>query len=350
MGTVSEIDLASADDAAARAERAAAFVPGPRGPERELPSRVVSSRVSLRVRIRDLWRARELFVFLVRKEVKVKYKNSVLGFVWSMLNPAIVLMVYYVVFKYFLKSLIPDFALFLFSGLIAWNLIATALPGSSASIVANAGIVKKVAFPREVLALAQVGTASVFFFFQSIVLALFLIGFQYAPAWSYLPVLLFALVDLLILTAAIAVYLSAVNVYYRDVEHLVAVLLQAAFWGVPIIYSYNTVYGLLTKHHLLWVARLYLADPIVPILLSFQRALYGHVSPVIPQTVVKAVIYHGHPALQYVTTRAAIPVLASYPYHFYVFMLACVFVVAILMFLGAMVVFGRIEGNFAEEL
>ncbi len=113
----------------------------------ELPARVVSSRVNLRTRIRDLWGARELFVFLVRKDLKVKYKNSFLGFLWSMVNPAVVLGVYYMVFRYVLKSGIPDFALYLFSGLIVWNLFSVALSSATGVIVASAGIVKKVAFP-----------------------------------------------------------------------------------------------------------------------------------------------------------------------------------------------------------
>jgi len=299
----------------------------------ELNARVVSSRINLRARLVEIWRCRELLVFLVRKELKVKYKNSVLGFVWSMLNPAIVLLVYYVVFRYFLKNGIPDFALYLFSGLIVWNLFGSALNGSSASIVANAGIVKKVAFPREILALAQVGTSTVFFFFQAAVLVIFLAAFQYSPAWRYLPLAAFAFVDLLVLTGALALFLSAVNVYLRDVQHLIEVLLQAWFWGVPIIYSYNTVYDLFQSHHLLILARLYLVDPMTPIVLAFQRALYGHV--------------HVHSLLG---THALIPLLATYSYGTFAWMLAIELGAAVLLLLGAMLVFGRIEGNFAEEL
>jgi ABC-2 type transport system permease protein len=295
----------------------------------ELPARVVSSRVDLRTRLSDLWRARELFVFLVRKDLKVKYKNSFLGFVWSMVNPAVVLGVYYVVFRYILKSAIPDFALYLFSGLIVWNLFQTALMGSTGVIVASAGIVKKVAFPREILPLAQVGTASVFFFFQSIVLIAFLLGFQYAPSWRFLPLLFWALVDLIIICAALGIFLSAVNVYFRDIEHLILVVLQAWFWGVPIIYSYNLVYVHL-RHHL-GLVDLYLVDPVVPIILTFQRALYRNVFVRIPS--------NPHYA-----------VLANYPEHFFVAMLAILLVVSVAAFFGAMFVFARIEGNFAQEL
>src|SRR2546423_7426134 len=155
--------------------------------ERSLPTRVVSARVDLRQRFRDIWSYRELFGGLVRKELKVKYKESVLGFLWSMLNPATTLLVYYVVFQLILKNGIPYFAIYLVSGILVWNLFSTALPAATGSVVGNAAIVKKVAFPREILALASVGAALVHFFLQSLVLTMFLVGFRYGPDYSYLP-------------------------------------------------------------------------------------------------------------------------------------------------------------------
>ena len=345
-------------------------------PRAELPPRIVSSKVRLSARFVELWRSRELFVFFVRRDLKVKYKGSVLGLLWSMLNPAVVLGVYYVVFKYFLKNPTPYFALYLFSGLLVWNFFATALVGASSAVVGAAGIVKKVAFPREILALSQVGTATMFFFFQSGVMILFLLGFQYAPDWTFLSLIPFALVDLIIFAAAIAVFLSAVNVYFRDVEHLIQVLISTWFWGVPIIYSFDVV----DKPSHRWLGITYLVDPIVPVILTFQRAIYGKVSylittvvsktsysvvhgKIVSQTVTKHItttpvshttpyIQNGHVVLRTVTKYVPNRVyqLANYPFHFYVIMLAWVFVVAVLMFLGALLVFGRLEGNFAEEL
>jgi ABC-2 type transport system permease protein len=331
--------------------------------------RVVSSRLRIGTRIGDIWRSRELLAFLIRKELKVKYKGSVLGLLWSMLNPAVTLLVYYVVFKYFLKSGVPDFALYLFSGLIAWNLFLTALVGASSSIVANAGIVKKVSFPREILALAQVGTSTIFFFLQSLVLVLFLVGFRYSPDWSFMPVAVFALVDLIVFTSALAIFLSAINVYMRDIEHLIAVLLNAWFWGVPIIYSFNQVY-----RHSKWLGRAYLADPMTIIIIAFQRAIYGKVSFITYPISKIPYVLHGQVALRTVTVHAVnSPVayvlhgkiaykihtvsaavktveLANYPYHFYLLLLGIVLVASIVLLFLAMVIFGRIEGNFAEEL
>jgi ABC-2 type transport system permease protein len=160
------------------------------------------------------------------------------------------------------------------------------------------------------------------------------VGFEHAPAWGYLPVLLYAFVDLVLLTAAFSLFLAAVNVYFRDVQHLVEVLLQAWFWGVPIIYSYNTVYNLFSRHHLIVLARLYLLDPITPIVLAFQRALYANTSLTFESNIPKQ---HPH-------------VLASYSYHSYVWMLSLDLVAGIVLFFCAMAVFGRIGGNFAEEL
>jgi ABC-2 type transport system permease protein len=101
--------------------------------------RIVSSAISVPTRVREIWRYRELLIGLTRKELKVKYKNSVLGFVWSLINPALILLVYFVVFQVILKNGIPLFAIYLMSGILIWNLFSSALPGSTGSVVSNAG-------------------------------------------------------------------------------------------------------------------------------------------------------------------------------------------------------------------
>lgn len=341
MATVSEVGTATEVARPGSASPELRKVDG--GDVDSRPARVVSARVSLGTRLVELWRHRELLAFLVRKELKVKYKNSILGFAWSMLNPALVLLVYYVVFTVFLPNGIPHFALFLFSGLLAWNLFNTGLLGASGAIVNNASIVKKVAFPREILALAQVGTACVFFVFQTGVLIIFFASFRYSPDWAYLPLLPLALVAIIVLTSAFAIFLASVNVYLRDTQHLIEVLLTAWFWGGPVVYGFAFVYNKLNAHRmfgipgtrLIW---LYMVDPIVPVILAFQRALYGQLTP----TVTKVV--NG------VRTTTAVPVLHAFPYLWYIEVLLIVLAGSVLLFLGAMLLFGRIEGNFAEEL
>ena len=260
------------------------------------PTRTVSARVSVRRRLVEMWQARELFVFLVRKEIKVKYKNSVLGFLWSMLNPALTLAVFYVLFTYFLPNGIPYFVIYMFSAMLVWNLFQGALLSGTTSVVVNAGIVKKVAFPREILVLASVGSAFVYLFYQSLVMLAFMIGFHHAPAWGDIWLLIPALAAIIVFAAALAIFLSAVNVYLRDTQHLVEVLLVAWFWAIPTVYGYARIRDKLYAHsiafipgtHLIW---LYFANPVTPVVMTFQRVFYNiwqahstNLSPAAPVT------------------------------------------------------------------
>ncbi len=292
----------------------------------EPPARVVAAKVSIRKRLGEIFAARELLWFLVRKELKVRYKNSVLGFVWSFLNPALVLMIYYVVFKYFLHSLIPYFAIYLFCGLLPWNLFNNSLMSSTGVLVGHAGIVKKVAFPREILPLSQVGVSICYFVFQSCILVAFLVGFQVQPSWESMPMLLLALLTDIVMSAGLAVLLSAVNVYLRDVQHFVEVLLVALFFGPPIVYPFSAV----TLHHIRF---LYEADPLLWIVLGFQRCLYGNVLP--PNQTNPAGVTSPLPGWAHGTYYEGIAVVLG---------------VSLILFFVAMAVFGRVEGNFAEEL
>src|SRR3954463_10306005 len=133
-------------------------------------ARVVRSRISPRERLFRIFRYHELLVGMVRKELKIKYKNSVLGFAWSLLNPILYLVVFYIAFQKILQAGIPSFAIWLLSGLLVWNLFSTGLGGATSSVVGNSALVKKVSFPREILPLAAVGSTLVHFFLQSLVL------------------------------------------------------------------------------------------------------------------------------------------------------------------------------------
>src|SRR5262249_14733592 len=151
------------------------------------------------------------------------------------------LLVYYVVFQLILKNGIPYFAIYLISGVLVWNLFSSAVPAATGSVVGNSAIVKKVNFPRETLALASVGASLVHFLLQGIVLILFLFAFRYAPDWGSLWLLLPAVIALLLLSASLGILLAAVNVYFRDMQHLLEVGLMVWFWATPIVYQYELV-------------------------------------------------------------------------------------------------------------
>jgi ABC-2 type transport system permease protein len=303
------------------------------GAERVKTTRVVSSHVSVPRRVLDIWRSRQLLFNLVSTEIRVKYKNSVLGLVWSLLAPAMALLVYAIVFGVALKNGYPEFVILLFSGLLAWNLFQTSVLTATGAIVNNAGLVKKVSFPREILALASVGSASVFFFFQSCVMVIFLVALHWRPAFGELWLIPVALVPLLVFCSAMAIFLAAVNVYLRDTQHLVEVVVGAAwFWACPIVYSFqHIVYPKLSAHHILW---LYFLNPMVPMVLTFERVLYAKTGLVHLTT-------PGHPLAQ---------LLPGWTSMTYVKLDMLVLAVSLLLLYGAMVVFGRLAGNFAEEL
>jgi len=294
-------------------------------------TRVVSAHVSVWRRLADIWASRELLVYLVRTEVRVKYKNSVLGLVWSMISPAMTLAIFYLVFQVILKNGIPNFVIFLFSGLLLWNFFQMGVQSGTGVVVANAGIVKKVSFPREILALAAVGSSSVFLFFQAIVMVLFMAVLHSAPEWRLIPLAVVALLATAVFASALAVFLSAVNVYLRDTQHLVEVLLTAWFWACPVVYSFQrTVSAQLHARGITW---LYLLNPMTPLVMTFQRVLYN-----------KPVAYTTTP--DHTLTRF----LPTWPATTYLWADGLVLAVALVLFVAALAVFGRLQGNFAEEL
>jgi ABC-2 type transport system permease protein len=296
----------------------------------EHPIRVSTSRVGIWTRIAEIWRYRELLVALTRTQLKVKYKNSALGFLWSMLNPALYLVVFYVVFQLILGSGIPNFPIFLLSGLLVWNLHSYAIAGATGSIVGGAGIIKKVSFPREILPLASVGAGLVHFFLQGIVLVLALVVFRYSIGWEYVPLLIPALLALLLLGAGIGLWLSAINVKLRDTMHMVELAMLAWFWMTPIVYPFMLIES---RGGLLPV--LYRLNPVVWIVITFQRAIYNRT------TAVK--VTNGVP-----TVTKILPADAGFGY--YAWHLAVVGAFSLVLFVLGLWYFGRVEGNFSEDL
>ncbi|MGQ0824003.1 MAG: ABC transporter permease [Actinomycetota bacterium] len=284
-------------------------------------ARVVGARFTLRERVSRIWQYRELLVGMIRKELKVKYKNSVLGFAWSLLNPLLYLVVFYVAFEIILGSGIDAFPIYLLSGLLIWNLFSVGLGAATGSVVGNSGLVKKVAFPREILPLAAVGSTLVHFFLQGTVLVVVLTVVRWDIAWEYLPLLPPALLAVLLVASALGILLSATNVYLRDTQHFLELALLAWFWMTPIVYQFMKI-GVRDD----WATTVFMLNPITPIVLVFQRALYARV------------------------TTTDDKILPAWDWSHYALYLGYSFAVGLVMLAIAMSVFGRIEPNFAEEL
>lgn len=227
-------------------------------------------------RLRELWGYREILVNLVRKELKVKYTASFLGALWSLLNPLVFLAVFSFVVVV-LQNRVPDFPVFLLSGLLAWNLFSASLLSGSRAVIDNANLVKKVAFPREILPLASVGVGLFDFVLQTAVLLLFVIVSGHGIGAEAVVLYPLAFVTLMVFTTAATLWTSALNVRYRDVGHLLNLGLLVWFWMTPIVYQAALVQQHLASREIAGVSlwNLYLVNPLTPIVLGFQRALYG---------------------------------------------------------------------------
>ena len=288
-------------------------------------TRVVGARIGVRERLVRLWQYRELLVAMVRKELKVKYKNSVLGFAWSLINPLLYLVVFYIAFQVLLHANIRAFPIYLLSGLLVWNLFSTGLAGGTGAIVGNAGIVNKVSFPREILPIAAVGSALVHYFLQTSVLIAVMLLVRWDVAWEYVPLLPLALIAVLLITCALSILLSALNVYLRDTMHFLELALLAWFWMTPIVYQWAAI-----GDRDNWVTKVFMLNPITPITLTFQRALYALITPV--------------------SDGVPVRVLPEWGWSSYLLYLGYSFAFGIVMLCIGVTVFGRLEANFAEEL
>jgi len=219
----------------------------------------------------------ELLAGLVRKDLKVKYQGSALGFLWSLANPLLVLVVYTFVFQVVLKAGIPLFGFYLLSGLLVWNAFAGAVGSSSGAVVGNAGLVKKVRFPLAVLPLSAVGFALVHFALQLVVLLVAMAVSGHADfAGPQLLLAIPALAVALLFTVALSFLVAGLNVRYRDTQHVVEVVLMAGFWLNPIVYSVSLVRAALEPHGLFWA---YFLNPMAGVVTAMQRALYAQNPP-----------------------------------------------------------------------
>jgi ABC-2 type transport system permease protein len=263
----------------------------------------------------------------VRKELKVKYTASFLGAIWSVLNPVVFLAVFSFV-AVVLGNRVPDFPVFLLSGLLAWNLFSASLLSGTTAVIDNANLVKKVAFPREILPLASVGVALFDFVLQTAVLLLFIVVSGHGIGAQALVLYPLAFVTLVVVATAITLWTAAVNVRYRDVGHLLNLGLLVWFWMTPIVYQAALVQEALAGREVggisLW--HLYLLNPLTPIVLGFQRALYGN-----PQ-------------------QEGMQVLPDVSVAWQAWLLAAVLVVALGLLLLSWRTFFRRSGDFAEEL
>lgn len=216
----------------------------------------------------QLPRYRGLIQSLVSRELKARYRGSVLGFFWSFANPLLLLLVYTFVFSYVMRPPegIHDYALFLFCGLLPWTWFQTSLVESSGVLISGGNLIKKVMFPAEILPIVTVLSNLVHFLFGLIILVVFLVYYQ-APLQP-VELLWFPIVVIvqLVLTLGFALILSALTVHFRDIRDILANVMTLWFFATPIIYSW--------KNPPPQIRRFLDLNPVTHLAVSYQEILY----------------------------------------------------------------------------
>jgi ABC-2 type transport system permease protein len=233
--------------------------------------------------LREYAANRELLVNLTLRELRSKYKKSVLGWTWSLLNPVASVVIYTVVFSVFLGVQAPrgvpsglqSFVLFLLCALVAWNFVSSSLMATLDSIVGNANLIKKVYFPRELLVGSTIGSLLVTFCIElSVVGVILLIAGNMILPW--IPVAIFLMALLTICLVGAGLVLSVCNVYFRDVKHFINIAMQALFYSAPIVYPIKVVpkekqIGSIS----IPVRQIYELNPLVRFIEGFRDVLYN---------------------------------------------------------------------------
>jgi len=221
----------------------------------------------------ELLRYRDLLAQLVVRDLKVRYKNSVLGFFWSLANPLIQVAIITVVVKCVMRVGIPNYSAYVLVAYLPWMFFQMSLMDASQSVLMHRDLLKKVYFPREVLPLSMVIANLIHFLLAIVVFFVYLLVYLRTPivvTWLFLPVLV--LIEALLVTG-LTLFISCLNVFYEDIKYIVSVVLNIFFYLTPIIYLSEMVHAPLAAAGRGSLFALYQLIPLNAIIIAFRKML-----------------------------------------------------------------------------
>ena len=242
-------------------------------PDISIPTVVIEPRKGLLdLDLEALWEYRELLYFLVWRNVKVRYKQTVIGAGWVVLQPLLTMMIFTVIFSYLAK--IPSdglpYPIFAYTALLPWTYFSQALSRGGGGLVGSANLISKVYFPRLIIPLASVVTPLVDFGLSFVILLGLMVWYGITPTWGVLALPCFLFMAL-VTALAVSLFLSALNVKYRDVGYIIPFLTQFWMYASPVIYPVS----LIPEQWRL----LYSLNPMVGVIEGFRWALLGTAAP-----------------------------------------------------------------------
>ena len=219
---------------------------------------------------KELYEYRQLLKSNISKEVRGKYKGSFLGILWSFVNPLLMTLVYAIVFPFLLKSSQPHYTTFIVIAIIPWTWFTYTIMSGTNTFLVNAGIIKKVYFPREILPLAVVISNTIQYFFSAVIIFIALLVSGVGISWTalFLPVIVLAQA---IFSLGLIMVLSAGNVYIRDVQYIMNPVMMIWMYACPILYSISMVPERFLK--------IYRLNPMTLIMEQYQNILYNKQMP-----------------------------------------------------------------------
>ena len=253
----------------------------------------------------NIYRYREMLINMVRRELRGKYKGSILGFLWTFINPLLQLVVYTIVFSNSMRMGVSNYEIFLFVALIPWMFFSTSVLSGAGSIIYNQSLVTKIYFPREILPLSVVTSNFINMIYCSVIVLAVVLFYHMnlnLEVWFMLPVIAFIEY---ILVIGIVLIVSALTVYFRDLEHILGIIIMAWQFLTPVMYPESFVPSQ-------YQAILYL-NPMTPIIISFRDVLYYGKMPVVEN-------------------------------------LVYAFLWSLIIFICGFLLFGKLQKDFAEEL
>lgn len=253
----------------------------------------------------NIYRYREMLINMVRRDLRGKYKGSILGFLWTFINPLLQLVVYTIVFSNIMRMGVSNYEIFLFVALIPWMFFSTSVLSGAGSIIYNQSLVTKIYFPREILPLSVVTSNFINMIYCSVIVLAVVLFYHMnlnLEVWFILPVIAFIEY---ILVIGIVLIVSALTVYFRDLEHILGIIIMAWQFLTPVMYPESFVPSQ-------YQAILYL-NPMTPIIISFRDVLYYGKMPVVEN-------------------------------------LVYAFLWSLIIFICGFLLFGKLQKDFAEEL
>ena len=219
---------------------------------------------------KELYRYRELLKTNIKKEIRGKYKASFLGVLWSFVNPLLMTLVYAIVFPFILKNTTPHYVTYLIIGVLPWNWFTTVVGQGTTSFLTNAGIIKKVYFPREIIPISVVTSGLVNFLISCLIIVVFLIcsGIGFSKYIIYFPIILLAEY---IICLAVVFLTSAINVYIKDAEYIINFLITMLFYATPVLYTMDMFPAKFQK--------ILLLNPMVTIINGYRNIFFYQTIP-----------------------------------------------------------------------